>query len=553
MYSGIYDIQGIKRELGVEPSKIIIGMVAAFRPIKGQLYLVEAISKIIEKHKDIQAVLVGCEDVNYFNTVKKRIEELKLQDYFVLTGQREDIPRLLSVFDIFVISSVNEGFSNAILEAMAAGKPVIAPDSGGNPEAVEHKKTGLLFKPCDSISLAEALQQLIEDKNLRQWMGEAGRFKVKQNFLLDGMLRQNEELYQYHLYKPDLKEIFRLWRERVKTFYIKKFIKISLSYICYYSGFSWIYKRFFSGGVKALAYHSISNITLRPLEIEQNPQNFEQQMVYLKKYYTILTLSEFFRYLKNGHKYPDNSVLITFNDGYRDNYINAYPVLKKLGIPAAIFLTADPLEQNTPLFYDVLRYCITNTGHKILDLEDCGLDKYILYRDELHLKKIINEITNYCKKLPRGKVMELTDTVMERLSFNREHFSSLKFYLDWDEIMEMSEDGMEFGAHTVSHSSLGYINAEQIRKEILDSKKIIERHLGKKVTAFAYPFGGISDYSSAADSILAEGGYECAFTLLRESNAPYRVGRKAVDSHMTAKFNGSFCKALFECEMLDLF
>lgn len=200
LYSNMYNTKLIKKELGIDPSKIIIGMVASFRPVKGQIYLVEAIGRIIQKHKKkILVVIAGQKETEYFRTVKKRIDELDLKNYFVFTGKQQDIPRLLSIFDVFVLSSITEGFSNAILEAMAAGKPVVAPHSGGNPEAVEHKRTGLLFKPCDSQSLAEALQQLIENKNLRISMGKEGRLRVKQDFQINEMVNKNEVLYQYHL------------------------------------------------------------------------------------------------------------------------------------------------------------------------------------------------------------------------------------------------------------------------------------------------------------------------------------------------------------------
>jgi len=196
LYSDSYDIQRIKVELGIDPSGVVIGMVASFRPIKGHIYLVEAINKLVEKHKNIQVVCVGYKDTEYFTAIKNKIDGLQLQNYFIFTGDRKDIPQLLAVFDIFVISSVNEGFSNAIIEAMAAGKPVVAANSGGNPEAVLHQETGLLFKPCDSQSLADALEQLIEDKNLRERMGKKGKDRVKQDFSFDKMIEKNEELYQ---------------------------------------------------------------------------------------------------------------------------------------------------------------------------------------------------------------------------------------------------------------------------------------------------------------------------------------------------------------------
>jgi len=548
----------IKSDFNIDTSKVIIGMLAAFRPVKGHLSLVEAVGEIVKKNRNIQVILVGNKEtepyLSFFQTVKNRIDELGLQDHFLCLGYQQDALKLLSVFDILVVPAVSEGFSNAILEAMAMEKPVVASDSGGNPEAVEHQKTGLLFKAGDSRSLADALYQLIGDSNLRRAMGKQARRRVEKYFQLKHMVERNEELYRYHLYKPGLKERLALWTESMKINRIKKSVKIMLSHLFFYSGIIQLSKRRNEAkDVKVLAYHSINKITLGPLEIEQEPQNFKQQMLFLKKNYHVLSLSEFIQCMKNGQKYPDNSVLITFDDGYKDNYINAYPVLKKLSLPAVIFLTTDPVEKNIPLFYDSLRYAILNTKRKTLDLHDWGLRLYALYNSELYLKEIICEITDYSKTLSRRRQLEFTDVIFDRLLLDKKSLLSQKLYLDWNEIKEMASSGIEFGAHTMSHPSLGKTSLEQIKKELVESKKLIETRTGKEVVSFAYPFGSSHDYSSTLPDILDENGFECAFMLTPESRSRYWIGRKCVDSHMTAKFNGTFCKPLFACEMANIF
>ena len=200
---GIYDqrvdVPEIRKRLGIDPSKTVIGSVGSFRPIKGQLYLVEAVRELVDRHKDLLVVFVGHDDSEYGRLVKKRIEEADLGGYFLFLGERSDIPELLSVFDVFVLSSVHEGFSNAIVEAMAAGVPVIAPNSGGNPEAVDHGKSGFLFTPCDSRSLAEMLRKLTVDKCLRKTMGYEGKSKVMRCFRQEEMIRANEAYYSFLL------------------------------------------------------------------------------------------------------------------------------------------------------------------------------------------------------------------------------------------------------------------------------------------------------------------------------------------------------------------
>ena len=96
---------------------------------------------------------------------------------------------------MYVSASLSEGFSNVVLEAMASGKPVIATDTGGNPEAVVHGETGLLVPVGSPPSIAQASRQLLQNPVLRQQMGRKGRARVEENFSLDAMARKNEQLY----------------------------------------------------------------------------------------------------------------------------------------------------------------------------------------------------------------------------------------------------------------------------------------------------------------------------------------------------------------------
>lgn len=187
-------VDKIKEELGISTQDVIIGMVASFRPIKGQIYLVEAIKEVVAEFRNTRVVIAGYNDTEYFRQVNDRIRELALDDHFVFTGARSDIPDLLSIFDIFVISSVNEGFSNAIIEAMAAGKPVVAANSGGNPESVHNEINGMLFAPCDSHALAQCLLALIRDPDMRNAMSKKGMCAIEKNFRLDHMIQKIEKL-----------------------------------------------------------------------------------------------------------------------------------------------------------------------------------------------------------------------------------------------------------------------------------------------------------------------------------------------------------------------
>jgi len=117
----------------------------------------------------------------------------------MFTGSRDDVPRLLSAMDVFVLPSINEALPIVILEAMAAGLPVVATEVGGVPEIVEHGKTGLLVPPGSEEALYCAVQRLASDPALRQQLAMAGRNRVSTDFTIDSMIERIEALYDYLL------------------------------------------------------------------------------------------------------------------------------------------------------------------------------------------------------------------------------------------------------------------------------------------------------------------------------------------------------------------
>ena len=123
-------------------------------------------------------------------------QQLGIQGEVRLLGVRHDVNRLLAPIDLFILPSLWEGLPNAILEAMAMQKPVIATTVGGNVEAVTEGQTGLLVPPYDAPALADAMLSLLRDPRRAYHMGLAGRGKVEQAFNLAGIVDKYEELYE---------------------------------------------------------------------------------------------------------------------------------------------------------------------------------------------------------------------------------------------------------------------------------------------------------------------------------------------------------------------
>lgn len=200
-FNGATDQFSLRNELKLHSSWPVVGVIANIKPIKGLEYFIQAAAEIVRQFPYTHFIIVGSglptpESQNYYRQLQTLISELKLGDNLFFLGKRDDIPEILSMIDISVLPSLSEGFSNTVIESMAAGKPVVVTDVGGNAEAVEHGKTGYVVPARDVDKLAEAICALLADRNLAHRMGQAGRLRAKQLFSIETMISKIENLYK---------------------------------------------------------------------------------------------------------------------------------------------------------------------------------------------------------------------------------------------------------------------------------------------------------------------------------------------------------------------
>lgn len=188
------DIRQQRSQLKISEQDIVIMHVANLRPIKGHVYLIEAFAKIAPRFSNAKLVLIGKDELN--GELQNLAQKLGVIDQILFLGQRSDVSTLLAIADICVLPSLSEGMSNAILEYMAFGMPVIATKVGGNPELIEDGFNGLLVDKENVPQLAEVMIKLLEDKAKRQLMGKNGLVLVQKKFSMEAMLGQYKKLFQ---------------------------------------------------------------------------------------------------------------------------------------------------------------------------------------------------------------------------------------------------------------------------------------------------------------------------------------------------------------------
>jgi glycosyltransferase involved in cell wall biosynthesis len=189
---------GLRPQLGLADGAVVIICVARLIRRKGHLALLDAYRRVVDRTSaDTALVVVGKGPME--EEVRAKAAGLGLSDRVFLTGERKDVPALLTEADLFTLASDAEGLGLVLLEAMAAAKPVVITRAGGMPELVRHGETGLVVRPGDPEALAEALTDLVEDAGRRRAMGAAGRRLAESEFSLETMVDAIEEVYRESL------------------------------------------------------------------------------------------------------------------------------------------------------------------------------------------------------------------------------------------------------------------------------------------------------------------------------------------------------------------
>lgn len=188
------DVDRCRKELGIPKTDHIVGVVGNLYPVKGHQYLIDGIPLILEKTPNISFLFAGRGQLE--SQLKEQVHRLGLDRRVHFLGLRQDISRILAMLDVFVLPSLSEGLSMAILEAMIAGKPVVATQVGGNPELVLAGETGYLVPPQDSRALALSLTTLLMNREQALQFGMKGKSRAEGQFSLRTMVQAYQSLYE---------------------------------------------------------------------------------------------------------------------------------------------------------------------------------------------------------------------------------------------------------------------------------------------------------------------------------------------------------------------
>lgn len=262
--------------------------------------------------------------------------------------------------------------------------------------------------------------------------------------------------------------------------------------------------------------------------------DFERVVSFLRKAFNVLPLGVLADKLRRGETIPRRSVCLTFDDGYRDNYIFAYPILRKYGVTATIFLTTNYIgnsdARSRVMWDDKVRLAMYNTRVDEFALDPFGRCHMGSLPDR---RMMMDRIVRYLSELSPSERGLMVDTLLEKLQMQLDDRqlidatgSGWSEVLYWKEVAEMSSNGISFGAHTVYHPELTKISASDAQREVVHSKKTIEERLGMPCSLFAYPFGR---FNNDVTKLVRDAGFACAVTtvprLVAQGAAPHQLSR----------------------------
>jgi peptidoglycan/xylan/chitin deacetylase (PgdA/CDA1 family) len=276
-----------------------------------------------------------------------------------------------------------------------------------------------------------------------------------------------------------------------------------------------------------LTYHRIAWDALGYHDLTVAPRTFRSHLEYMQlRGYRFLSLKEYEEYLAGRRPLDGDSVLLTFDDGYRDNYAAAFLVLRELGIPATVFLCTGPMESGLALWWDRVESVVRELrrGGVRTVAADPDVPEWVsalLRRSLVGSDRRASLALGTLIDLLRERPADELERVVAALERETPAVDGRGLMLTWEMAREMRAGGVAFGAHSVTHPDFSQLSAQTMMSEILESKRCIERHLDCEVTSFAYPYGKTGHLTEAMVESLMASGFRRAFTTENGRNDPH--------------------------------
>ena len=303
-------------------------------------------------------------------------------------------------------------------------------------------------------------------------------------------------------------------------------VRMVVSHALYYAGVLRLLQRIvLRRKAVVLMYHRVLTPEQRRRTASQpglvvEDETFARQIALLKRRFTVLTLDQFADHIANRRPFDDSCCLITFDDGWIDNFTNALPILRAHGLPAAIFLPVNFIGHRRLFTREALTHLLVKAvilsrqdparrGPLRAHLAVLRLEGVLEIPDANPLGAVLAAVETY--RYASGPEFEaLVSALTDELGLSEADLSELDTFVDWTQVDQMSRQGITFGGHGAEHRVLTQVSPDVVRTEVESSKHVLDAKLSEPVRAFAFPGGG---WNAGVAETVRESGYSLAFTI----------------------------------------
>ena len=291
-----------------------------------------------------------------------------------------------------------------------------------------------------------------------------------------------------------------------------------------------------------LNYHRVGDPSLTQYDpglYSCSADEFDWQIEWLKRRFPILNLHEAVEIVHGRTTPSKTSILLTFDDGYRDNYIEAFPVLRKHGVSATFFLPTLFVGSHLLPWWDEIAYLVKGARGTRLTLNYPNTREFDLTIAER--STVIFDILRFFMRAPEADTERFLCELEVATGVKRPGEDAERCFMNWEEVREMQAAGMCFGSHTHTHEILGRLPYERQVEELRISRQILEKELDCEIDTLAYPRGRMSSFSDQTFAALRETNYKTAFSFYSGINKPgtinpFDVLREAVEMESRSIF-----------------
>jgi peptidoglycan/xylan/chitin deacetylase (PgdA/CDA1 family) len=281
---------------------------------------------------------------------------------------------------------------------------------------------------------------------------------------------------------------------------------------------------------------------------------FEAQLDFLGRHFDVVPLAAIVDAVRGGWRLPDRAVVITFDDGYRDNLTQAWPALTARRMPATVFVTVGDIQGGGKLWWDRLAAAVraapagSSTGAVGLEAPVETLD------DAASRRRVFDRLREAWKLKPWREVREHLQRCESEWGGDADGEERL---LAPEEVVRLAGEGCEIGSHTLDHPVLSRLEPDEVREQVSGSRRRLERLIQMPVRFFSYPNGKRDDVTGGVVEAVREAGYEGAVSTIEgrvsRRSDPFLLERKGATEGACTDHRGDFSEALFTVELSGLY